>query len=169
MKTWLPVTIAVVIILIAGATVLFLRHKTTSPASTFSTSSDSSQPAVAQLPAADQPKVSIRFDQDGHYVTVSITNLHAQKLEYNLIYDATIKGNLIQTGVNASTDIVGQTVYEKRQLLGSESSGHFTYHENIKNATLELTLRDDQSRSVFVATYPFTVKAGASFDLKPQE
>ena len=121
---------------------------------------------LVQLSADKYPVVSLLFDADGHYVTVKIANINSDKLEYNLIYDATVKKSQIQTGVNAAATLNGQKTYEKRQLLGSESSGHFTYHENIKNAVVELTLRDSYGRSVFFGSYPFTVAPGKSQDLQ---
>lgn len=121
---------------------------------------------VQQLPTQKQPRVGLEFTKDAHYVTVDISNLNADQLEYNLIYDATVKNNSqIQTGVNASANVKGKSTYSKKQLLGSESSGKFTYHENIKNANMELTLRDSSGHSIFTATYPFEVKAGSSTQL----
>ena len=58
---------------------------------------------VEQLASDKQPKVNMTFSSDAHYVTVNITNISAASLEYNLIYDATVKGSSLQTGVNAST------------------------------------------------------------------
>jgi len=102
------------------------------------------------------------FSSDGHYVTVNISNIHSDQLEYNLIYDATVKKDRIQTGVNAAAKLNGKSEYSYRQLLGSESSGKFTYHANIQNAMMELTLRDAANRSIFSATYPFTISPGKS-------
>lgn len=118
-----------------------------------------------QLSPEDYPKVSLTFRSDAKYVTVNITNVKSAALEYNLIYDAVVKKNKIQAGVNASAKLEGKNSYTKEQLLGSESSGKFTYHENIQNATMELTLRDESGRSVYSATYPFTVSAGKTIEL----
>ncbi|SRR3990172_9517199 len=115
-----------------------------------------------QLPSEKHPKVSLDFSSDGHYVTVNISNIHSDQLEYNLIYDATVKKDRIQTGVNAAAKLNGKSEYSYRQLLGSESSGKFTYHANIQNAMMELTLRDAANRSIFSATYPFTISPGKS-------
>lgn len=119
-----------------------------------------------QLPAEKHPQVSLSFSSDTHFVTVNIKNIHADQLEYNLIYEATIKKNRTQTGVNAQTLLEGKNEYSYKQLLGSESSGKFTYHTNIQNAVMELTLRDAQNRSIFTASYPFTVSPGKSIDLQ---
>jgi len=122
--------------------------------------------ALVQLTPDQYPAMSIQFSADSHYATVKINNINADKLEYNLIYDATVKKNQIQTGVNAAATLNGQKTYEKTQLLGSESSGHFTYHDNIKNAVIELTLRDSYGRSVFFGTYPFVLSPGSTSDLQ---
>ncbi len=124
---------------------------------------------LQELTEDQYPSVKLQFSSDGHYVTVNIENLHSDQLEYNLIYDAVVKGNKIQTGVNASSKLEGKTTYSKQQLLGSESSGKFTYHTNLKNAVMELTLRDAGNRSVYSATYPFEVTPGSSVSLNPSE
>lgn len=121
---------------------------------------------VAQLAPNEQPEITLKFTPDAHFVTVSINNIKADQLEYNLIYDATVKGSSLQTGVNATASLGGKSTYEKKQLLGSESSGKFTYHTNIKNAVMELTLRDKDNRSIFSQTYPFEVETGSSVTLK---
>jgi len=122
---------------------------------------------VIQLEPEKHPRVSLKFRADGHYVTVNISNIYAQAVEYNLIYDAKVKNNKLQTGVNASAKLDGQSTYSKEQLLGSESSGKFTYHANITNAVMELTLRDAAGRSIFTTTYPFEVSPGKTIDLAP--
>jgi len=120
---------------------------------------------IVQLSPDQYPQVSVQFSTDAHYATVKINNINADKLEYNLIYDATVKKNQIQTGVNAAATLNGGKTYEKTQLLGSESSGKFTFHENIKNAFIELTLRDSYGRSVFFGTYPFILTPGSTQNL----
>ncbi len=163
MKDLWPI-IAAVVILLASASVIYVAKKN---GGELPKPSPTPAPAVAvQLTDDKQPKVSLQFDTKGNYVTVTISNLHADQLEYNLIYEATVKGNQIQTGVNASTSVKGKSTYTQKQLLGSESSGKFTYHTNIKNAVMELTLRDESRSSVFSATYPFEVTPGKSSELK---
>ncbi len=125
--------------------------------------------SVASLNSDELPEVSLSFTPDGHYTTVSITNIFADQLEYNIIYDALVKGNRIQAGVNASKVLDGKTNYSQKQLLGSESSGKFTFHQDISNAVLELTLRDSSGRSVYTASYPFKLSAGETQLLTPQE
>lgn len=125
--------------------------------------------AAVQLPANELPTVSLSFSSDAHYATVNITNIHADQLEYDLIYTASVKNNDIQTGVNASQKLNGSSTYSQKQLLGSESSGHFTYHTNIRDAALDLTFRDSAGRSIYTATYPFTVTAGGTSTLQPSQ
>lgn len=142
------------------------------------TLSQNKTPAITPAPAEEPliklnpdqyPQVSLTFSPDAHYATVNISNLHAAGLEYNLIYSAVVKKNKIQAGVNASAKLEGKDAYSKQQLLGSESSGKFTYHENITDAVMELTLRDASGRSIYTATYLFTVSAGKTQDLQPQQ
>lgn len=163
--SWMLSLGAAVVLVVAGV-VIYSAQKSGGKLGVHPTPSPG---VVQQLPPDQQPQVSLDFSSDSHYVTVNMTNLNADQLEYNLIYDATVKNNSqIQTGVNASANVLGKSSYTQKQLLGSESSGKFTYHEKIKNANMELTLRDASGRSIFTATYPFVVKAGGSVDLKPQ-
>ncbi len=162
MKDWWPIAGAVVVLAVASVIIYSAKKN----GGSLPTPSPSPTPEIVeQLPVDKQPKVSMSFSSDAHYVTVNITNISASSLEYNLIYDATVKGSSLQTGVNASTQLKGETTYSKKQLLGSESNGKFTYHANIKNAVMELSLRDSNNSSVYSATYPFSVVAGSSVDL----
>ena len=160
-KYLIPIAV-IVILTVFGFKSLFINHKSVvAPTPT--------PEAVKQLLPDQAPQVSLSFSTDAHYVTVNVTNIHADQIEYNLIYTATVKASQIQTGVNASKKLSGVTTYTERQLLGSESSGHFTYHQNIHDATMELTLRDAQNRSVYTTTYPFTLSPGSSINLKASE
>lgn len=142
---------------------LFVRARRSGQSSTLAPTPPE-EPFI-QLEPDKQPQISLEFSSDGHYVTVNVTNLHAAALEYNLIYEATVKKNRIMTGVNASEKLEGRTQYSQKQLLGSESSGKFTYHQDIENARLELTLRDTSGRSIFTSTYPFALSPGGAVDL----
>lgn len=165
-KPLVPAVIVLVVVLTG-----FLLYKTLSKSSnTPATVQPTPTPAtVEQLSVEDRPKVAMTFSPDGHYVTVKMASLKAAQLEYNLIYDATVKKNPIQTGVSGSAQISGTDEYSNKQLLGSESSGKFTYHENIKNAVMELTLRNTDGYSIYSGTYPFTVSAGKTVDLSALE
>lgn len=166
MNKWLPVVGALVALGISGGVILYFKGKPNSPIATPTPTPDT---AAVQLTADKQPKVELKFSSDSHFVTVSLSNLNAHQLEYNLIYDASVKGSKLQTGVNSTANILGKSTFSQKQLLGSESSGKFTYHEKITNAVMELALRDSAGRSVFTATYPFTVSPGSSTTLTPAE
>lgn len=164
MKKYLPIVaglLLLILILGIGKKIFSNKNSAITPTPT---------PAfVEQLPTEKAPKPTLTFSSDGHYVTVNINNLFAAELEYNLIYDATVKKNQVNTGVTGSAKLDGKSDYSYKQLLGSESSGKFSYHENIKNAVMELTLRDQNKYSIFSATYPFTVTPGKSVDLAVSE
>ncbi len=160
------IVVGVLLVLIAGGIFVGTRHPASAPTAPTPTLAPSQ---VAQLPPNQAPAASLTFSSDGHYVTVNITKIHAAKLEYNIVYDATVKNNQINTGVSGSSSLGGNDTYSYKQLLGSESSGHFTYHTNIQNATMELTLRNDAGYSIYTATYPFTVTPGKTVSLTPQQ
>lgn len=164
-KKYLVIVGALVLVIILG----FLLKSFIGPSAPSVEPTPAPEAVVEQLPSDKHPKIEMSFSADAHYVTVDITNIHADQLEYNLIYDAVVKKNLIQTGVNASAKLEGATTYSQRQLLGSESSGKFTYHDQISNAVLELTLRDMENRSIFTSTYPFTVTPGETMELSPAQ
>ncbi len=166
LKAILPAVIVLVLVLIGFVVFKSMSNSSKAPSAAEPTPTPS---AVEQLSVEDQPKVSMAFSPDGHYVTVKISSIKAAQLEYNLIYDATVKKTSIQTGVSGSAQISGTNEYTNKQLLGSESSGKFTYHENIKNALMELTLRNTDGYSVYSATYPFTVSPGKTIDVTPVE
>jgi hypothetical protein len=162
MKNWGAAIGAVVVLLVSGFYIYQMKNKTSAgPAPT------PTLEAAEQLPADKQPVPKLTFTKDAHEVTVAISNLHASQLEYNLIYEATVGKNKdrIETGVYGEEDINGKSTYSQKQLLGSESSGRRTFHENISNARLELTLRDADGRSVFFKSYPFDVAPGDSVEL----
>jgi hypothetical protein len=153
------------ILLVGGGFFLVSRRPGTSAVPT-----PTPTPLMAeQLPPDQQPQVNLTFTSDGHYVTINITDIHAAQLEYNIIYDATVKKNRINTGVTGGARLDGKSDYSYKQLLGSESSGKYTYHENITNAVMELTLRNENNYSVFSATYPFDFSPGKTIDLTPAE
>lgn len=162
MKNKIFLIIGIVLLILGVVLTIVFKKTSNTPITPTPTPSTEAE----QLTTNEQPEITLKFTSDAHFVTVSISNIKADQLEYNLIYDATVKGTLLQTGVNAMANLNGKTVYEKKQLLGSESSGKFTYHANIKNAVMELTLRDKEGRSVFSQTYPFEVVAGSSMTLK---
>jgi phosphopantothenate synthetase len=164
-KGWGAALGAIAVLLASGAFIYVQREKLPTNASPEAGITES----AAQLPVEKQPKVELSFSADARFATVNLTNLNAAQMEYNLIYEATAKKQRIQTGVNDSQDVSGKSTYTKKQLLGSESSGKFTYHENIQNATMELVLRDAQGRSIFNATYPFEVTPGKSATLTASE
>lgn len=156
-----------VVALLAVLGALFSAVKNIPPENFEPSPSPTPELSAVQLPPNQHPQVSLKFSSDGHYVTVTITNISADYLEYNLIYDAKVKNNRLQTGVNANSKTAGKSTYTQQQLLGSESSGKFTYHTDIQNAVMELTLRNAANRSIFTSTYPFTVSPGKTIDLLP--
>jgi len=166
MKNWWGALGAVFVLIAAGTVVYVYKNKTPGAIGDTSTPSPS---AAVQLAVDKQPKVQLAFTNDSYYATVTLTNLYADKMEYNLIYDATVKKDRIRPGVTSTATVTGKTTFAQKQLLGSESSGKFSYHKDIQNAVMELTLRDIQGRSIFTATYPFEVKPDQTVSLTASE
>lgn len=165
MNKWLPIIGAIGALGLSAGVLLYFQGK---PNSSLPTPTPAPEAAV-QLTPDKRPQVELNFSSDGHFVTVSLSHLNADQLEYNLIYDAMVKGSKLQTGVNSTANITGKSAFSQKQLLGSESSGKFTYHEKIANAVMELTLRDASGRSIFTATYPFEVVSGEFVSLAASE
>ena len=79
MNKWLPIIGAVVALGINAGIILYFKGK---PKSSLPTPTPTPEAAV-QLAADKQPRVELKFASDGHYVTVSLSNLNADQLEYN--------------------------------------------------------------------------------------
>jgi len=163
------VAIFAVVILIGVLGLFFLKKQFSSPGSNIQPTPTEEE--VMQLDPKDQPKVSLEFSSDSHYVTVKMINVNASKVEYSIIYDAKIKSkgkvSQVNTGVTGggTANKDSKTYESAKQLLGSESSGHITYHEEIKNGMVDLTLRDEKGRSVFKTNYSFTLTPGKVVEL----
>ncbi len=169
MNNRIPILIAIGVLLIMGGIVFVVSSGGSSKSDTKNVVATPTPVHVEQLSDDDRPTVKLSFSADGHYVTLNVSNLKASSLEYSLIYDATVKKSQIQTGVSGSVKLEGRDSYSNRQLLGSESSGKFTYHEKIDNAVMELSLRNEAGYSIYTATYPFEIVSGQTVELTPAQ
>ncbi len=113
MNKWLPIIGAVVALGISAGVILSFKDK---PKSSLPTPTPTPEAAI-QLTTDKQPQVELKFTSDGHYATVSLSNLSADQLEYNLIYDATVKSSKLQTGVNSTANISGKSTFSQKQLF----------------------------------------------------
>ncbi len=116
MKKLLPVILILAIVGVGGW-LIFGKGKNSSSRIT---PTPTETPAAEQLAPDKQPRVSLQFSSDAHYVTVKLSNLNADVLEYNLIYDAIVKKSKINSGVSGGGKISG-----KSEFTVTELTSHF--------------------------------------------
>lgn len=87
----------------------------------------------------DRPFVSLFPSEDGHWLTLKVEGIkNADSLEYELVYDTA--DGMSQGAVGGPFSLSGETGYEKKILLGTQSSGHYRYHEGVENGSLMIRL-----------------------------
>ncbi|HUW21997.1 MAG TPA: hypothetical protein VMW41_05045 [Candidatus Bathyarchaeia archaeon] len=91
-----------------------------------------------EVSLAERPFISLTPSVDGHWLSLDITRIQAaDSLEYELTYDTA--DGLSQGAVGGPFKLEGDS-YEKRILLGTESSGHYRYHEGVSGGTITIRL-----------------------------
>jgi len=106
---------------------------------------DESEVAI-EVAFADRPFASLTPTSDGHYINLKIDKIKLPKavsLDYELLY--TLPDGRTQ-GVPGTVDLKGETSFERKLLLGSESSGKFRYDEGVTDGSLTVRLRDSKGK-----------------------
>ncbi len=106
---------------------------------------DDSAP-LAEVAFKDRPFASLTPTADGHYINLKIDKITLPKavsLDYELLY--TLPDGRTQ-GVPGTVDLKGQTSFERKLLLGSESNGKFRYDEGVKDGSLTVRLRNSSGK-----------------------
>jgi hypothetical protein len=101
---------------------------------------------LAEIDFKNRPFAFLTPTSDGHYITLSLTKLTLPKLasvDYELLY-ALPDGRT--QGVPGTVDLSGQTSFEKKLLLGSESNGKFRYDEGVVDGSLTVRFRDSKGK-----------------------
>lgn len=140
MKKYLPIILFVVgIVFLVGIVLLIKsnRHK----------GSEEETETVAEIPLEQRPMVSLTPTADGHWLNLVVSKIkvEAQSLDYELLYK--LPDGRTQ-GVPGSVSLGGKTDFERKLLLGSESSGKFRYDEGVEAGTLTLRFRNDKGKLV---------------------
>ena len=94
----------------------------------------------------DRPFASLTPTSDGRYINLKIDKIKLPKavsLDYELLY--TLPDGRTQ-GVPGTVDLKGETSFERKLLLGSESSGKFRYDEGVTDGSLTVRLRDSKGK-----------------------
>lgn len=102
--------------------------------------------ALVEISFPDRPFASLTPTTDGHYINLKIDKITLPKavsLDYELLYS--LPDGRIQ-GVPGTVDLKGQTSFERKLLMGSESNGKFRYDEGVKDGSLTVRLRDSKGK-----------------------
>ncbi len=101
---------------------------------------------VKEISFSERPFVSLIPSQDGHWLTLKVEKIvidKASSLDYELLYS--LPDGRTQ-GVPGTVDLKGEKSFERKLLLGSESSGKFRYDEGVKEGSLTIRVRDQKGK-----------------------
>jgi hypothetical protein len=101
---------------------------------------------IAEVPFVQRPVANLTPTSDGHYINLKIEKLtlpKAASLDYELLYS--LPDGRTQ-GVPGTVDLNGQTTFERKLLLGSESNGKFRYDEGVAGGSLTIRLRGSNGK-----------------------
>ncbi len=138
-KKFLPLVLLGVGILILILVFVFIKNKK-------NTAVVDESDVVVEVAFADRPFASLTPTSDGHYINLKIDKIKLPKavsLDYELLY--TLPDGRTQ-GVPGTVDLKGETSFERKLLLGSESSGKFRYDEGVTDGSLTVRLRDTKGK-----------------------
>jgi len=105
----------------------------------------------------DRPIVSLTPTSDGHWLNLKIEKIKipgAYSMDYELLYE--LPDGRTQ-GVPGSITLNGQTLIERKLLLGSESSGKFRYDEGIEIGTMTVRFRNEKGKLIARFTTKFAL------------
>ncbi|EKE06103.1 MAG: hypothetical protein ACD_19C00079G0008 [uncultured bacterium] len=101
---------------------------------------------LVEVAFKDRPFASLVPTSDGHYINLKIDKITLPKavsLDYELLY--TLPDGRTQ-GVPGTVDLKGQTSFERKLLLGSESNGKFRYDDGVADGSLTVRLRNSKGK-----------------------
>lgn len=101
---------------------------------------------IVEVPFAQRPVANLTPTSDGHYVNLKIDKITLPKvasLDYELLYE--LPDGRTQ-GVPGTVELKGETIFERKLLLGSESSGKFRYDEGVNGGSLTIRLRGSNGK-----------------------
>lgn len=100
----------------------------------------------------DRPFLSLTPSEDGHWLNLVVSRIkEAESLEYELSY-ATSEG-VVQGSVGGPYSLQDGNSFEKKILLGSQSSGHFYYHLGVKKGNVSIRLNGGPGPRKFVSEF----------------
>lgn len=138
-KKYLPLILLGVGVIVLVIVFLFIKNK-----KNIAVIDDSV--ALIEVAFKDRPFASLTPTSDGHYINLKIDKITLPKavsLDYELLY--TLPDGRTQ-GVPGTVDLKGQTSFERKLLLGSESNGKFRYDEGVADGSLTVRLRNSSGK-----------------------
>lgn len=117
---------------------------------------------LVEVAFADRPFASLTPTTDGRYINLKIAKITLPKavsLDYELLYS--LPDGRTQ-GVPGTVDLKGETTFERKLLLGSESNGKFRYDEGVKDGSLTVRLRDSKGKLLAKFSTKWHLQSGES-------
>jgi hypothetical protein len=156
MKKFLPIILLILgVVVLLGAYIFIKREK---------------QKAVVQVPqegtiqeisVEKRPIVSLTPSTDGHWLKLKVEKIviNAVSMDYELLYQVP-DGR--QQGVPGTIQLNGVSEIERDLLMGSESSGKFSYDQGVEKGTITIKFRDNQGVLVGKLSSDFHLQSGVS-------
>jgi len=137
MKKYLPLILFVVGLGALTAVFFVLKGKKTSV--------ETEEVALQEVALEKRPVTSLTPSEDGHWLNLKIEKivLDATSFDYELLYK--LPDGRTQ-GVPGTVKLDSQKTIERELLLGSESSGKFSYDEGVEQGTLTLRFRNEKGK-----------------------
>lgn len=100
----------------------------------------------------ERPFISLTPSSDGHWLTLALGRIQdADSLEFELTYNT--DDGLTQGAVGGPYKLKGETSYEKKILLGTESSGNYRYHEGVEEGSVTIRLAGGVGARKFITEF----------------
>lgn len=138
-KKYLPLILLGVGLLIFVLIFVFIKNSNNK-------SSIDGDEVVTEIEFKDRPFATLTPTEDGRYITLKIDKITLAKavsVDYELLYS--LPDGRTQ-GVPGTVDLNGETSFERKLLLGSESNGKFRYDEGVADGSLTVRLRDSKGK-----------------------
>jgi len=155
MKKYLPFIFLGVGVLVLVLVFMFIKGKKTTE-----TTDDGG--TLIEVAFPDRPFASLTPTVDGHYINLKIEKIKVPKavsMDYELLYS--LPDGRAQ-GVPGTADLKDQTVFERKLLLGSESSGKFRYDEGVEEGSLTIRFRDSKGKLLAKFSTKFHLQSDVS-------
>lgn len=127
------------------------------------------------LPESEKPIISLIPREDGHQLTLKITNIpsNINQIDYELIYSSTDNGLTMEKGVGDTIKEISSSI-EKDLLLGTASCTNgckYKYDEGVDSGTLSITFYTANNQSTiyespFILITSADIKSNNGFKIK---